>query len=241
MSDNNSDANDRAKSKQEPLSLKDLVITSTTEEFGAADTAAATTQPTTLPVFQDNNSPPKLTATPAAPLPSAIPVTLTRLYHIKVEDDDNNSDNSTITIPTHCFVQLFGADSTVVIGISQGPSQKIGNYLLCQADPNPLQIKAYQYQVSHLLGGNRDDTLLEVYAKRLAEVLVPTLPSPLQPLTLVLGISLLHTNNKNKNISPPEEEVARVKAARSPEVFRSVVDVMSKLYVEAMERSTNDG
>eukprot|EP00527_Entomoneis_sp_CCMP2396_P002846 CAMPEP_0198149976 /NCGR_PEP_ID=MMETSP1443-20131203/48857_1 /TAXON_ID=186043 /ORGANISM="Entomoneis sp., Strain CCMP2396" /LENGTH=191 /DNA_ID=CAMNT_0043815153 /DNA_START=28 /DNA_END=603 /DNA_ORIENTATION=+ len=185
---------------QEPLSLKDLVITSVTETFDDDDKKGVKdglprSVPSTVP------------SSPALPVPSSIPVTLTRSFQITLSEGD-------AVISTDCFVQLFS--DRVFMGISQMKG-RIGNYLLCQAEPSQVKPKTFEYEISNLLGA-REDPLLSVFARRIAEVLVQFLP-PMESLTLILGISL--QNNE---------------MGRDPEVFRSTVDIMIKLYVEAMNR-----
>lgn len=194
--------------EREPLSLKDLVITSTTETFDEAKRTSPKNEGDA--VFLENNELPSQ-AGPilARPEDMALPVTLTRSFQISLSTE--GSESQTI-IPTDCFIQLFG--DRVVMGISQVKG-KIGNYLLCQVQPSPVKPQAFDFEVSNLLGA-REDPLLAVFARRICEqVIVPRLP-PMESFTLILGISL-----------QPNSQ------GRDPQVFRSTVDIMGKLYAEA--------
>ncbi|KAL7563753.1 hypothetical protein ACA910_020439 [Epithemia clementina (nom. ined.)] len=147
-------------------------------------------------------------ATPATAASTSLPVTLTRSYRITPSSDNESS------IVIKCLVQIFG--DRVLMCISQ-TNGRIGNYLLCQAEPSRVKPSTYDYETSNLLG-SRHDPLLSVYAKRIAEVVLDAMP-PMQSLALILGISL------NKD------------TGRDPDVFRTTVDIMAKLYVEALGQS----
>ena len=101
-----------------------------------------------------------------------------------------------------------------MMGISQ-MNGRIGNYILCHAEPSQVKPKTFDYEVSNLLG-SRQDPLLSVYAKRIVQVILLQQDLPeTKSISLILGISL------NK------------KDGRDPEIFRCTVDIMAKLYLEA--------
>mmetsp|Transcript_17840 Transcript_17840/g.29516 ORF Transcript_17840/g.29516 Transcript_17840/m.29516 type:complete len:164 (-) Transcript_17840:860-1351(-) len=117
-------------------------------------------------------------------------------------------------VPTDCWVQLFG--DQIVVGVSQLQG-KVGTYCLCQVEETALD-NTTRFHVSTLLGSKRDDVLLEVYARRVTEQIAAlrTSRSDAMPAVL-LGISL-----------KPE--------GKDPKMFTEIVNILVKLYSEAVKK-----
>jgi hypothetical protein len=77
-----------------------------------------------------------------------------------------------LSVPTHAFVQLFS--DRIVFGVSQLDC-KIGNWLLCEAVTNEINIRQTEYHLSTLLG-NREDYILGLYARTM--IRPPNVPTP---------------------------------------------------------------
>ena len=233
--------------QQRPLTLDDLVITTTTTTTTAPEAATANATAATTATTLDIPEPSLETTHPllenllvAAPLKehviprsSSIPITLTRSYRIHPPSSTTTSSSSNSSeeqqgeqqqeqqpeppIPLDLLVQVFG--DAMVVGISQTQG-RIGNYLLVQVEPSPVQPTAYHYDVTHLLGPQRDDALLSVYAQRVAECLAAT-QTTRHSMTLIVGISL-QPNSRG----------------RDPHVFRTTVDLVVQSYRQAVEQAT---
>jgi len=128
-------------------------------------------------------------------------------------------------VHTEIWVQIF-ADRTVVT-CSQLPRGRIGSWLLCKRhvlDPLSSNGKA-DTEVSFLLGAaQRDDPLLQVYAKHVTERIATeqmrmaaAAADTVSPTTtLLLGLSLDRESSKN------------------PAVFRTLVELVARVYREAV-------
>lgn len=177
--------------KQKKLTLDDLVIETVTEPFSSARAAVASS-------VSKNAAPEQF-----APHPASLPTTISRSCVID-------------GIPTQYWIQLFA--DRVVLGISQ-LNGRVGNYLLCQAIPSEVNPKDVDFQVTSLLGA-REETLLSVYAERIARnILAGKRRTNHTTTTIVLGISL----HKDKG--------------KDPEMFRTIVALLVQLYEEAIATS----
>ena len=138
------------------------------------------------------------------PQPSSLPKTLTRSFQI-------------LSVDTDIFVQIFS--DRIFFGVSQLDG-KIGSYLLCEAETSEANLKHTEYHLSTLLG-NREDSMLGVYARTLHERIRAFPPLSDQetskPSVILLGISL----DKDKGAGP--------------KMFRSVLDVLVDAYVDAVK------
>ena len=147
--------------------------------------------------------------TPAVPSGKSLPTSLTRSWKID-------------GIVTDALVQIFA--DRVVVQVTQLEG-KVGNYLLCQATPSPVDPKAVDWSVTTVLG-NREDTLLSVYARRLTQKLLElnlmttssggegSMASSSAALEVMLGISLSNDG-------------------RSPEIFSKLIDLLVDLIQDA--------
>jgi hypothetical protein len=135
--------------------------------------------------------------------PSTLPTTTSRSFTIG-------------SILTHFWIQKF--QDRVVICISQ-LSGKIGNFLLCQAYRSDVTGKV-DFEITHLLGAARDDPVLDVYGRQLAERLCET-QSYSALSTVVLGVSLHPVEGEN------------------PLMMRSIIDLSLQLYQDALSVSTS--
>lgn len=88
---------------------------------------------------------------------------------------------------------------------------------MCEPMQSLIDVKHVHYEVTNLLGA-REQTALNVYAKQLCERIINLRSKGAQLMTIVLGISL--DNKKKGNESA---------------VFRTILDVLVKLYEDAME------
>jgi Proteasome assembly chaperone 3 len=183
--------------KQKKLTLDDLVIETVTESFSAGPNVMPVTRVAGVAASVSQNTAPE----PLAPHPSSLPTTISRSCILH-------------QIPTQYWIQLFA--DRVVLGISQ-LNGRVGNYLLCQATPSDVNPNDVDYQVTSLLGA-REETLLSVYAERIAGNI---LAGNRNHTTIVLGISL----HKDKG--------------KDPEMFRSIVDLLVQLYKEAIDVSAS--
>jgi hypothetical protein len=131
------------------------------------------------------------------PQPSSLPKVVSKTIEIR---------NVIIDI----WLQLFV--DRVVFGVSQiGGS--IGNFLLCEAVSSDWYTQSVDYQVSTLLGA-REDALLQVYARRITELIAQETHGP---KIVVLGISL------HKDIG------------RDPEMFHMITRILHQMYMEARQ------
>jgi hypothetical protein len=152
----------------------------------------------------------KSTSIASSPIPhsSSLPTTLTRSYTIDL-------------IETDIWVQLF--NDRCVIGVSQLENGRVGNYLLCQPEPSPIDPKAIDFHIDNLLGV-REDPLLSVYLRQITETIVGSQaargskPYP----AIILGISLHKTK------------------AKDPDMFRILVDLIVKLHQDAKQISSGN-
>jgi Proteasome assembly chaperone 3 len=112
-------------------------------------------------------------------------------------------------VTTDVWIQIFS--DRIMYGVSQ-IGGNIGNYLLCESRRNEVDPRAFEYQVSNLLGA-RDDALLEVYARRITELVAQE--SAGRHMIVILGISL---------------DKAR---GRNPKVFMLLTTIMHQMYIEA--------
>ena len=181
---------------QKKLTLDDLVIETMTEPFSSPAPPAALTVARMGP-FVSNTAAPEQQY---APHPSSLPTTIARSCVI-------------LSIPTQFWIQLFA--DRVVLGISQRNS-RVGNYLLCQVITSDVNPKDVDYQVTSLLGA-REETLLAVYAERIARAILAG--NRTNHATIILGISLHSDKGKD------------------PEMVRSIVDLLVQLYEEAITLS----
>ena len=146
------------------------------------------------------------------PHPQSLPCTLGKSFVVDGVDTD-------------IWIQIF-ADRTVVT-CSQLPQGRIGSWLLCKRhvlDPLSSKGKA-DTEVSFLLGAaQRDDPLLQVYAKHVTERIAReqqqtsmAAADAVSPTTTVLlGLSLDRESSKN------------------PAVFRTLVELVARVYREAV-------
>jgi hypothetical protein len=139
---------------------------------------------------------------PTAALPDSIPKLLTRSFLV-------------LSVPTDAWVQLFS--DRIVFGVSQLDC-KIGTWLLCEAVTNETNVRQTEYHLSTLLG-NREDSMLGVYARTLHERLrqVQRQGTTNTPAVVLLGISL----GKEKG--------------SDPQMFRLLVDLLVDMYVDAIK------
>ena len=131
---------------------------------------------------------------PIYPMPQGIPTTLTRCYNIAGTETD-------------CLVQLFG-DRTL-FGISQLDG-KLGTWVTCAIEESEMN-SCISFHVEVVLG-QREDPLIGVYARHLAESISKLKirdPSP----PLLLGISIKD---------------------RDPKVFTVLIDLLVQLYKDAL-------
>ena len=115
-------------------------------------------------------------------------------------------------VETNVWVQIFR--DRLFFGVSQLQGS-LGNFLLCEPIQSLINMKQYDLEVTNLLGA-REDTLLNVYAKRLCETIIQARGHGEPLLTIVLGISL----HKEKG--------------KGPVMFQAILDLLTKLYQEAM-------
>ena len=139
--------------------------------------------------------------------PATLPKTLSRSFTVN-------------SIPTHLWIQLFV--DRVVIGISQLSGGKIGNFILCQAHPSPVNPKVVDYEFTHLLGAGRDDPAVAVCSRQLMENIYklssssPSSSSGTRTIPhVILGLSL-----------HPEE-------GKDPRMMRCILDLATQLYQDA--------
>jgi Proteasome assembly chaperone 3 len=153
----------------------------------------------------------KMTSLSDAPIvadSSSLPTTMSRTYAID-------------SIPTNIWVQLFV--DRIVFGVSQLEGGRIGNFLLCQPEPSPVDPKATDFHMSTLLGA-RDDPVLTVYLRRITEMIIRSrlAGSEASYPTVVLGISLHKTKRKD------------------PLLFRTIVELLAQLYNDAVQVSSSE-
>jgi Proteasome assembly chaperone 3 len=138
---------------------------------------------------------------PTAALPDSIPKLLARSFLV-------------LSVPTDAWVQLFS--DRIVFGVSQLDC-KIGTWLLCEAVTNETNVRQTEYHLSTLLG-NREDSMLGVYARTLHERLRQVQEGTNNTRAVVLlGISL----DKGKGTDP--------------QMFRLLVDLLVDMYVDAIK------
>jgi hypothetical protein len=112
-------------------------------------------------------------------------------------------------IDTDCLVQLFG--DRILLGVSQLDG-KLGTWITCHVEETVMDSKT-RFRVDVVLG-NREDPLMAVYARRLTEQIASLRKSSADPCPpVLLGISIRD---------------------RDPKVFLAVVDLLVKLYREAV-------
>jgi hypothetical protein len=133
-------------------------------------------------------------------LPLSLPTTLSRSDIIH-------------DVPTDAWVQLFA--DRIFVGVTQR-NQRVGTYVTCQAIKSPID-NAVDFSISTVLG-NRDDAVVGVYARRLAEKLIQERVTSMEPINLLLGISLLADSGKDPKM-----------------MFQSVVDFLFQLIREAFQ------
>jgi Proteasome assembly chaperone 3 len=140
-------------------------------------------------------------------LPDSIPKLLTRSFLV-------------LSVPTHAFVQLFS--DRIVFGVSQLDC-KIGNWLLCEAVTNEINIRQTEYHLSTLLG-NREDSILGLYARTLHERLrqLQQQGTNQTPGVVLLGISLDKEQGSD------------------PQMFRLLVDLLVDMYVDAIKERPDE-
>jgi len=171
--------------------------TSLSAAMGALSTTAATT---TVAGEEVDDSSGKI----RHPDPQSLPSITTRSYTVN-------------GVATDVWIQLF-ADRTVV-ACSQLAGGRIGSWLLCKrtvVDPFSQKVET---DVAHLLGSaQRDDPLLQVYAKQVTEQIAKASAgiSDEPTTTILLGLSL----------DP--------KSSKDPAVFRTIVQLLGAVYQEAI-------
>jgi len=122
-------------------------------------------------------------------------------------------------VATDIWIQLF--EDRTVVACSQLAGGRIGSWLLCKRTVlDPFSPRKADTEVSHLLGAaQRDDPLLQVYAKQVTEAIAkaadPTTASA-STTTLLLGLSL----------DP--------KSSKDPAVFRTIVNLVGQVYRETV-------
>ena len=138
------------------------------------------------------------------PNSQSIPRTLARSYSIAGQ-------------PTDLWLQIFR--DRVVIGISQLEG-RIGNWLLCENQPNLVDPKTLDFLVTHLLGSQRNTPVLDVLARQICEKLLRQCEDPNTAPVVLLGVSLKPET---------EKDFARL---------RVIVQLVVQLHGEAMQSST---
>jgi len=132
-------------------------------------------------------------------------------------------------VATDIWIQLF--EDRSVVACSQLTGGRIGSWLLCKRtvpdifSPHSTSKKrTADTEVSHVLGATqRDDPLLQVYAKQVTEAIAtrkarldgPTAAAT-TTTTLLLGLSLDPNSSKD------------------PAVFRTIVNLLGNVYQEAI-------
>lgn len=136
------------------------------------------------------------------PHPQSLPRSLTRSYTVG-------------GVATDITVQLFSERVVLTCSQLQG---RIGQWLLCKCASNdPFNPAKVDWDVVHLLGA-RDDPLLTVYGKRVAERILQGSAADADngaaaPPAVLLGLALGAT-------------------AKNPAVFHTIVDLLVNLYYE---------
>lgn len=139
------------------------------------------------------------------PAPMSLPATLTRSYTVR-------------SVPTDMWVQSFG--DRVVFGVSQLPGGRVGNFVLCQPEPSEVNPKQVDFPVTSLLGaGGRDDPLLSVYCRNLAEGILTRRRNDSHVANYCPAVVLAISLHKEKG--------------KGPEVFRTLVGLLLQLYDDA--------
>ena len=134
------------------------------------------------------------TIAPIYPVPQGVPTSLTRCYNVAGTETD-------------CLVQLFG-DRTL-FGITQLDG-KLGTWVTCAIEES--EMNSYTSFRVEVVLGIREDPLIEVYARRLAESIFKLkLRDPSPPI--LLGISIKD---------------------RDPKVFIILIDLLVQLYKDAL-------
>ena len=134
-----------------------------------------------------------------SPHPSFLPRTMATSVHVD-------------GMETHVWVQVFR--ERLVFGVSQYQGS-IGNFVMCEPTQSLINMKQVHYEVTNLLGA-REETLLNVYAQQLCELIVST-KNPGDPLpTVVLGITLHKERSKE------------------PAMFRTILGILGQVYEDAM-------
>lgn len=112
-------------------------------------------------------------------------------------------------IDTDCLVQLFG--DRILLGVSQLDG-KLGTWITCHVEETVMDSNT-RFRIDVLLG-NREDPLTAVYARRITERIASLRKSNADTCPpVLLGISIQD---------------------RDPKVFSAVVDLLIKLYLEAV-------
>uniref|UniRef100_A0A7R9ZM44 Proteasome assembly chaperone 3 n=1 Tax=Craspedostauros australis TaxID=1486917 RepID=A0A7R9ZM44_9STRA len=132
------------------------------------------------------------------PSPASLPTTTIRSYAI-------------FDIPTDVWVELYG--DRIVVGVSQMEGGRVGNYVQCHAQTNPVDQRV-EFTVTNVLGA-REDGMLGLYARRLTQLLLPH-HQRTEFLEVLLAISL------------------RKERQEDTDMFKTVVDVLVKQVVETM-------
>jgi hypothetical protein len=112
------------------------------------------------------------------------------------------------SIPTDLWVQIFG--DCIIFGFSQLEG-KVGSFIQSRALTSETS-KTIDYPTANLLGGG--DELHWVYARQLCQKVMELQSSQVpSDITIVLGISIQE---------------------KSPEMFRTIIDLLVGLYREAL-------
>lgn len=147
------------------------------------------------------------------PHPQSLPKSLTRSYVVG-------------GVVTDITVQLFQERTVVTCSQLQG---RIGHWLLCKATPSdPLNPAKFEWDISHLLGGARDDPLLAVYGKRVTDRILQS----------TVGAAAANAGNSNDPHPPPAVllGLALGVTGKDPAVFHTIVDLLVKVYLETTMR-----
>ena len=146
------------------------------------------------------------------PQPQSLPKSLTRSYLVG-------------GVVTDITVQLFQDRTVVTCSQLEG---RIGHWLLCKAtSSDPLNPAKFDWDISHLLGGARDDPLLIVYGKLVSDRILQSMVA-----------TAAAAGNNNDASHPPAVllGLALGVTGKAPAVFHTIVDLLAKVYLETAMR-----